>query len=189
MFFGFFNFLGFRTVPSHGRAGVVPCSLELVVSALVGAVEYRCNLYIMDKRGKSLRQAKQHWKTHFRRAQLAVRQSHEDVHMVHRTFSLVFRCTRDPSPYYDGYQRSPYGSVGYMGICMWNTGNMENTDYGQMGITEDYLMWFSFMYGLQSDYYLVFLILLIPTSHYLYLVRSGHLFVSCLSFHLFSCDF
>src|SRR5882672_1772089 len=46
-----------------------------------------------------------------------------------------------------------------MGICMWNTGNTENTDYGQMGITEDYLMWFSFMYGLQSDYYLVLLIL------------------------------
>jgi len=67
-------------------------------------------------------------------------------------------------------------------------GNMENTDYGQMGITEDYLMWFSFMYSLQSDYYLVFLILLIPTSHYLYLVWSGHLFVSCLSFHLFLCD-
>src|SRR5882672_2846614 len=98
------------------------------------------------------------------RGQHMVRQSHEDVHMVHRTFSLVFRCTRDPSPYYDGYQRSPYGSVGYMGICMWNTGNMENTDYGQMGITEDYLMWFSFMYSLQSDYYLVLLILLIPTS-------------------------
>src|SRR5882672_5062013 len=79
-----------------------------------------------------------------------------------------------------------------MGICMWNMGNTENTDYGQMGITEYYLMWFSFMYGLQSDYYLVFLILLIlliPTSHYLYLFQSGHLFVSCLSFHLFSCDF
>src|SRR5882672_4701233 len=44
-----------------------------------------------------------------------------------------------------------------MGICMWNTENAENTDYGQMGIAEDYLMWFSFMYGLQSDYYLVLL--------------------------------
>src|SRR5467141_4307881 len=74
-----------------------------------------------------------------------------------------------------------------MGICMWNMGNMENTDYGQMGITEDYLMWFSFMYGLQSDYYLF---LLVPTSHYLYLVQSGHLLVSCLSFLLlFLCDF
>ena len=64
---------------------------------------------------------------------------------------------------------------------MWNMGNMENMDYGQMGITEDYLMWFSFMYGLQSDYYLF---LLIPTSRYLYLVRSGHLLVSYLSFLL-----
>src|SRR5467141_824548 len=45
-----------------------------------------------------------------------------------------------------------------MGICMWNMGNMENMDYGQMGITEDYLMWFSFMYGLQSDYYLFLLL-------------------------------
>src|SRR5882672_9845258 len=40
---------------------------------------------------------------------------------------------------------------------MWNTGNAENTDYGQMGIAEDYLMWFSFMYSLQSDYYFVLL--------------------------------
>src|SRR5882672_10202139 len=90
------------------------------------------------------------------RGQCMVRQSHEDVHMVHLLTSL--RCTRDSSPYYDEYQRSPYDSVGYMGICMWNTGNMENTDYGQMGITEYYLMWFSFMYGLQSDYYLFLLL-------------------------------
>src|SRR5882672_8873203 len=123
------------------------------------------------------------------RGQHMVRQSHEDVHMVHWTFSPVFRRTGDPSPYYDGYQRSPYGSVGYMEICMWNMENMENTDYGQMGIAEDYLMWFSFMYGLQSDYYFILLILLILTSRYLYLVQSGHLFVSCLSFHSFSCDF
>jgi len=66
---------------------------------------------------------------------------------------------------------------------------VEHGKYGKYrlwtnGITEDYLMWFSFMYSLQSDYYLVFLILLIPTSHYLYLVWSGHLFVSCLSFPL-----
>src|SRR5467141_3307736 len=94
------------------------------------------------------------------RGQHMVRQSHEDVHMVHRTFSPVFRHTGDPSPHCDGYQRSPYGSVGYMGICMWNTGNTENMDYGQMGITEDYLMWFSYMYSLQSDYYLF----LFPTT-------------------------
>src|SRR5467141_2046325 len=107
------------------------------------------------------------------RGQHMVRQSHEDVHMVHRTFSPVFRHTGDPSPYYDGYQRSPYGLVGYMGICMWNTENAENTDYGQMGIAEDYLMWFSFMYGLQSDYYLV---LLCSTSFY----YSTHSFLSLL---------
>src|SRR5882672_4842624 len=110
------------------------------------------------------------------RGQHMVRQSHEDVHMVHRTFSPVFRRTRDSSPYYDGYQRSPYGSVVYMGICMWNMGNMENMDYGQMEITEDYLMWFSFMYCLQSDYYLFYLFLPLTTCTlssldiYLYLV-------------------
>src|SRR5882672_10989979 len=98
------------------------------------------------------------------RGQHMVRQLHEDVHMVHWTFSQVFQCTGDSSPHYDEYHRSPYGSLGYMGICMWNMGNTENMDYGQMGITEDYLMWFSFMYGLQSDYYLF---LLLPTSHYL----------------------
>jgi len=32
-------------------------------------------------------------------------------------------------------------------------GNLGITDYGQMGITEDYLMWFLFMYNLESDYY------------------------------------
>src|SRR5882672_12028175 len=89
----------------------------------------------------------------------------------------------DSSLHYDEYQRSPYGSVGYMGVCMWNTGITEITDYGQMGITEDYLMWFSFMYGIQSDYYLF---LHIPTSHYLHLVWSGHLLVSCLSFRCLS---
>ena len=50
-----------------------------------------------------------------------------------------------------------------MGICMWNMGNM---DYGQMGITEDYLMWFLFMYSLQSDYYLYLFLLL--TTHTLF---------------------
>ena len=60
MFFGFFDYLGFRTVPSHGRAGFEPCSFELVVSALADAVEYRCDLYIMDERGKDIRQGKQH---------------------------------------------------------------------------------------------------------------------------------
>src|SRR5882672_8291194 len=56
---------------------------------------------------------------------------------------------------------------------MWNTGNTENTGYGQMGITEGYLMWFSFMYGLQSDYYLV---LLCSTLFY----YSTHSFLSLL---------
>src|SRR5882672_9774211 len=50
-----------------------------------------------------------------------------------------------------------------MGICMWNTGITEIMDYGQMGITEDYSMWFSFMYGLQSDYYLFYLFLPLTT--------------------------
>src|SRR5467141_1404856 len=111
------------------------------------------------------------------RGQRMVRQSHEDVHMVHQTFSPVFRRTGDPSPYYDGYQRSPYGSVGYMGICMWNMGITEIMDYGQMGITEDYLMWFSFMYSLQSAYYL-FLVLttctLFGLDIYLYLAFPSY---------------
>src|SRR5882672_5927978 len=123
------------------------------------------------------------------RGQHMVRQSHEDVHMVHQTSHWSSDAPEIHHHIMMGIKGHHMVSVGYMGICMWNTGNMENTDYGQMGITEDYLMWFSFMYGLQSDYYLVLLILLIPMAHYLYLVWSGHLFVSCLSFHSFSCDF
>src|SRR5467141_301639 len=64
-----------------------------------------------------------------------------------------------------------------MGICMWNMGNMENTDYGQMRITEDYLMWFSFMYGLQSDYYLFLLLAtctLFGLDIYLYLAFPSY---------------
>ena len=53
---------------------------------------------------------------------------------------------------------------------MWNTGNAENTDYGQMGIAEDYLMWFSFMYGLQSDYYFVLLCFTYSTHSFLALL-------------------
>ena len=56
---------------------------------------------------------------------------------------------------------------------MWNMGNTEIMDYGQMGITEDYLMWFSFMYGIQSDYYLFLLLTtctLFGLDIYLYLV-------------------
>src|SRR5882672_5943056 len=64
-----------------------------------------------------------------------------------------------------------------MGICMWKTGNTEIMDYGQMGITEDYLMWFSFMYGLQSDYYLFLLLTtctLFGLDIYLYLAFSSY---------------
>ena len=64
-----------------------------------------------------------------------------------------------------------------MGICMWNMGIAEIMDYGQMGITEDYLMWFSFMYGLQSDYYLFLLLTtctLFSLDIYLYLAFPSY---------------
>ena len=64
-----------------------------------------------------------------------------------------------------------------MGICMWNMGITEITDYGKMVITEDYLMWFSFMYGLQSDYYLFLLLTtctLFGLDIYLYLAFPSY---------------
>src|SRR5467141_1113655 len=76
-----------------------------------------------------------------------------------------------------------------MGICMWNMGNAENTDYGQMEITEDYLMWFAFMYGLQSDYYIFYLFLPLTTCTlssldiYLYLVFPSN--CSCATSDIF----